>query len=286
MTHSITAIIIAKNEEIMISGCIKTLGWADQVLVIDNGSTDQTAAIAEGLGANVIFFEHSSFARVRNEALNHVKTDWLVYIDADERVVPTLAKEILVNIETATAPVMSLVRKNVCYGQEFKAGGWKNDVVIRVFTRQALKQWQGRVHETPEFNGTLTQLHTPLVHLTHRNTTEGLQKSIAWTSIEAQLLHKAGIPPVNFLTILRKGVMEFIRRAILWKGYQDGLPGVIEALIQGINKMLVYIQVWELQQSPSLEEQYRHHDIELLKLWEKEPVETLSGKNSQTRKGI
>ena len=272
MQPTISAIIIAKNEEAMLTQCLSTLGWVDQVLVIDNGSIDQTTKVAENLGAKVIHFEHSSFARVRNEALKHVETDWIFYIDADERVTPTLAKEIMVNLETESGHVFSIKRKNICYGEEFQFGGWENDEVTRVFLVKALDKWQGKVHETPLYEGQPIILHTPLIHLTHRNTQENLIKSASWTKAEAQLLHKAGGKKVNFLTILRKGIMEFIRRAIFAKGYQDGLAGLIESLVQGINKMLVYIQVWELQQVPSLEEKYRRHEIVIQKQWENDKV--------------
>ena len=249
--------------------------------MIDNGSTDQTAQVAEKLGCKVIQFEHSSFARIRNEALKHTDSQWLFYVDADERVTPTLAKEILVNIETNTAKVMSMGRKNICYGQEFGYGGWELDQVTRIFHKDALKEWQGKVHETPVYQGKNIILHTPLIHLTHRSTEQNLIKSASWTKIEAQLIHKSGVAPVTFFTLMRKGIMEFIRRSIINKGYKDKLPGLIEALVQAINKVFIYIQVWELQQTPSISDQYRKREIEIKRLWENEKVEKL---NSKTKK--
>ncbi len=272
MDHKITAIILAKNSAEIISNCIQTLTWVTQILVIDTGSDDNTTEIAESLGAQVIHFAHSSFARLRNEALSHVDTDWLFYIDADERVTPTLAKEILVHIETQDATVLSMMRQNICYGQKFNHGGWNEDEVTRVFKKEALKKWVGKVHESPEYEGQALRLRSPLIHLTHRNTVEGLQKTINWTPIEAELLFKSNLPRVTFVTIIRKGVMEFLRRGVFKKGYQDGMPGVIEAIVQGINKMLIYIQVWELQQAPPLEEQYHKQEIKIAKLWEDEDI--------------
>ncbi len=275
METKITAVIIAKNEADMLANCLDTLSWADRVLVIDNGSDDTTPDIAENYGAQVIHFEHSSFARLRNEALKHIDTQWLVYVDADERFTPTLAKEVLVHMETDDAQALTINRKNICYGQEFAYGGWAEDQVTRVFKKKAITNWEGKVHETPVYEGEAIVLHTPLIHLTHRSTSDNLNKTAVWTKIEAELLHKAGIPPVTFFTILRKGVMEFIRRAIIWRGYKDGLAGLIEALVQGINKILVYIQVWEMQQTPDLKEQYRRHEINIIKQWDDEDVSHL-----------
>ncbi len=272
MKNSLTAVILAKNEEEMISNCLETLSWVDHLLVINNGSTDATAEIAENFGAQVVHFEHSSFARLRNEALKHLDSDWVMYIDPDERIVPTLAKEIMVRLETEEADALIFNRKNICYGQEFNYGGWEQDKVTRVFRTKKLKHWQGRVHETAVFEGEALELKTPLIHLTHRSTTDNLKKTIKWTKIEAEELFKADAAPVNFFTLIRKGLMEFIRRAFIKKGYKDGLAGMIEALVQGINKILIYIQVWELQQNPSLEEQYRQHELDVVKKWQQEDI--------------
>lgn len=267
---SITAVIIAKDEERMIENCINTLKWCDQVMVIDPGSQDRTAEIAEALGAKVIGFEHQSFARLRNKALQQVTTEWIFYIDADERVVPALAKEIMVQLETSDSKVFSFARQNICYGKKLSHGGWSNDQVTRLFAVDNLEKWTGSIHESPVFSGEASLLVTPLIHLTHRNTTDGLKKTISWTKVEAQLLYKADCPKVTFLTLIRKGSMEFLRRGIFQRGYRDGVEGLIEAVVQGINRVLVYIQVWELQQKPSLEDKYQRQEEDVNKLWSEE----------------
>ncbi|PIR61939.1 MAG: LPS biosynthesis protein, partial [Candidatus Pacebacteria bacterium CG10_big_fil_rev_8_21_14_0_10_44_11] len=128
-----TAVVIAKNEALMIEACLETLQWCTEVLVIDNGSTDATADLAEKRGAQVISFKHQSFARLRTEALKAVATDWLLYIDADERVTPELAKEIMVRVETGNWAALAFLRQNYFFGQLFRHGGWETDTVIRAF---------------------------------------------------------------------------------------------------------------------------------------------------------
>lgn len=270
MKPNITAIILARNEEPMIESCIRTLGWCSEILVIDDSSTDATTEQAENLGARVVKFSHSSFARKRNEALKHAQGNWLFYIDADERVTPTLAKEILVNIETSGAVALRCQRENYLYGHLFTHGGWENDWVTRIFKKTALQEWTGEIHESPVFAGESVDLHSPLLHFTHRSTEENLRKSADWTKIEAELLYKAGEPPVTLLTLIRKGLMEFCRRAVRQKGYRDGLAGLIEALVQGMNRVMVYIQVWELQQKPPLPERYQKKDQALKQVWQRE----------------
>lgn len=264
---TITAVVIAKNEAEMIEACLDCLQWCDEVLVIDNGSTDNTSDLAEKKGAKVVAFKHDSFSKIRSEALKFISTDWLVYIDADERVSPELAKEILVNLETESSSALAFLRQNYFFGQKFNHGGWQSDTVIRVFHKNSITGWQGKVHETPEFKGTEKVLSFPLIHFTHRNVVSGLYKSAAWTPIEADLLFKAGEPPVTVRKIIKKGFSEFVKRAYLKNGYKDGSAGLIESLIQGINRMLVYMQVWELQQKPSAEKKYHSLEKEIKEKW-------------------
>lgn len=265
---TVSALIIAKNEEGMIDKCLQTLRWCNEIIVLDDGSVDETASIAEEMGAKVISFKHQSFARKREELLKRAKSDWVIYIDADERVIPTLAKEIMVHIETGTASAITFRRNNMYYGQPLKYGGWGHDYVTRVFKREALQGWFGEIHESPKFEGNAVEVKTPLIHLTHRDTASGLKKSAEWTPMEAEALVKSGIPDVTFWTLVRKGSMEFIRRAILKKGYKEGMVGMVESLIQAMNRTLVYIQVWERQQKPPIQEKYQKIEQDISKLWQ------------------
>ncbi len=262
-----TALIIAKNEEKMIGNCMSTLRWCNEILVLDDGSIDDTAKIAEQAGAKVIAFKHESFARKREELLKRAKTDWVIYIDADERVIPTLAKEIMVLAETGAASALKLRRNNMYYGRVLRYGGWGHDYVTRAFKREALSGWYGDIHESPEFQGDEAEAKTPLIHLTHRDTASGLLKTASWTAMEAEALFESGVNKVTFFTLMRKGFMEFFRRAILKRGYREGMVGLIESTIQAINRILVYIQVWERQQKPPIEEKYQKMEQEIHNLW-------------------
>lgn len=265
---TISALIIAKNEEEMIEQCTNTLQWCNEILVLDDGSTDRTQIIAEKLGAKVFSQSYNSFSRKREELARRAVTDWIFYVDADERVVPTLAKEVMVLIETSQGNALKFRRNNIYYGRRLKYGGWGNDYVTRAFKREALEGWSGEIHESAKFAGSELEVKTPLIHLTHRDTVSGLIKTTAWTPMEAKALYEAEIPRVGRLTIIRKGLMEFLRRFIFKKGYKEGQVGFIESLIQGMNKALIYIQVWELQQSPSIREKYQNVESEIQKLWQ------------------
>lgn len=270
MSASIAAIIIAKNEEEMIANCIETVRWCDEVLVVNNDSSDATVGIAHRAGVKVITAT-GTFAELRNEGLSKCTTDWVFYIDADERVTPALATEIKAIIQSDSPLTSYLIgRQNMLYGSHLQHGGWENDQVVRLFKRTDLKTWAGSVHEHAEVSGEQGLLHESLVHLTHRSVISGLEKTIEWTPIEAELLFAAHTAPVTLMTLLRKGFMEVWRRAIVKQGYKDGLVGWIEALVQGMNRMLVYMQVWEKQQKPSLPERYQQYEKAIHQLWKQE----------------
>lgn len=270
MKSNITALIITKNEESMLEACLQTLGFCEKIIVLDTGSTDRTVHIAENYNVKVVHFVHESFAKLREKAASLVETEWMFYVDADERVSPSLAREILLHIEQNSAQVMSLTRDNVCYGHRLKYGGWQQDEVTRVFHTTALLSWSGEIHESPVFRGNSIALQQKLLHLTHRSTADNLRKSAAWTIKEARALAAATTKQVTVLTILRKGGMEFYRRAFKYQGYKDGMVGFIEALVQGMNRMMVYIQVWELQQKPDLDKRYEKEEQEIKKRWQQE----------------
>lgn len=267
---TLTGVVIARNEESMIQACLATLQWCESLIVVDNGSTDKTAELAEATGAKVISFTSESFSRVREEALKHVTTDWVLYVDADERVTPTLAKEISVLIETKPAAALTLTRKNYFLGHLISHGGWQCDTVTRAFKCSELKGWEGTIHESPQWSGEVLSVQSPLIHLTHRSVSDNLHKSAEWIPKEAHEFIEAQVAPITFTTILRKGVMEFWRRAIRDRGYSDGMPGLIEALIQSINRMWVYIQIWEFQQKPSIPDRYLQLEKEIVRKWNQE----------------
>ncbi len=267
-TQLISVVILAKNEAKSIVACMKCLRWCNEMIVLDTGSTDDTLELAEAHGARVISFQHRSFARVREEALKHVNSEWIFYVDADERVSPTLAQEILSYLNKNDVSALELNRENYFYGRKMTSGGWANDSVTRIFRCKALKGWQGEIHESPKYMGNRILLSNNLIHLSHRSTAAGLIKSAEWTLIEATLLQKSLDQPVKFMTILRKGFGEFWRRVIKKRGFRDGTTGLIESLIQAINRMLVYIQVWELQQKPSIPDLYSVKERQIELDWE------------------
>lgn len=264
---SITAVIIARNEEQMIANCLDTLRWCDARLVVDTGSTDHTKEVAERSGAHVISSSGHTFAQWRNEAASHVKTTWILYVDADERVTPALARVMQNRVQRTEFDAYTLRRNNIHYGKWMQHGGWQNDVLLRLMKKEKLRGWQGDVHEHAEISGRLGVIEEPLVHLTHRNLFDGLRKSVEWTDIEARLLLDANHPKVGPLRLVKIVLFDFFRRLLLQLAWKDGQEGVVEAMVQSMNRFLVYARLWELQQKPPIEKRYEHIEKEIQRQW-------------------
>ncbi len=266
---SLTAAILTHNEEAMIVQCLRTLSWCDEIIVLDHNSTDKTVSLAKASGATVLHSQNESFAVRREELLAACKTNWIVYIDADERITPKLADEIKEVIAGDTVDAARFHRKNYFFGRNFSNGGWATEMVTRLFRVTKLSGWNGSIHESPVFEGAVKELRESLRHFSHRCVTDGLIKTTQWTPMEAELLARNLQSPVTFWTVLRKGLGEVWRRGILQSGWKDGAAGGMEILTQAINRMLVYMQVWELQQKPSVAGRYQDLETKITTLWQK-----------------
>lgn len=266
----VTAIIIARNEEKMIANCIETLRWCSEIIVLDTGSDDRTAELAERLGATVKKAKGTNFSDWRNEAAQGIKTEWVLYIDADERVTPALAKTIQGRMLRPDYDAYKILRNNIHYGKWLQYGGWGNDWLLRLFRTSKLKGWVGQVHEHAEIVGRIGEIEEPLVHLTHRSLFDGLRKSIEWTDVEARLFLQAGHPKIGPLRLIKVVLFDFLQRLIFKRAWKDGVEGVIEAMIQSMNRFLVYVRLWELQQKPSLPQRYERIEQEIEKQWKKQ----------------
>jgi len=260
---SLTVIIPAKNEETFISGALESVSFADEILVLDSGSTDSTATLAQKYGAKVIKYDWQGFAFAHNFGAQKAKGDWLLYLDCDERVSPKLKKEILSVLNDPKSDAYQLPRKNFIMGKWLKHGGWYPDYVTRLIKADALNQWVGDLHEYPLINGTTGQLSSPIYHLSHRGLAWMLHKSITYTRLNAQLLHEVGHPPVKVRNFFGAMAREFYFRAIRHSGWKDGFLGWLEIIYQTFNAFLIQVWLWQFQQTKTMKQTYHQLDQEI-----------------------
>jgi glycosyltransferase involved in cell wall biosynthesis len=246
--NTISGIVITKNEEEKIGGCLESLKKvADEIIVVDTGSTDETDQIAREKGAKVIKAT-GGFSDWRNKGAKRATGDWLLYIDADERIPPALRKEILEKVNNyAEIALYAIPRKNIILGREMKHGGWWPDYVKRLMRKSAFKKWEGELHENPVVEGKLEHLKNPLVHLKHTKLSEMVEKTNKWSEIEAKLLFESGHPKMSWWRFFRIMFSELWYRLIKLKGFLDGVEGVIYAIYQMWSKFITYGKLWEMQ---------------------------------------
>lgn len=248
MKNNITIVIITKNESEVIANALKSAqGFADEVIVIDSMSTDNTVAIAEKFGATVKKHAFKDFAEQRSIALSYIKTKWVLYMDADEELTEEFKKEVMLILknreENSTIGGYFINRKTFYYGHDWHMA----DTVQRLFVTQNLIGWYGKVHETPKITGEFGHIHSPILHFTHRNLSQMLQKTNEWSEYEAKLRFDAGHPKMEAWRFFRVMGSEFLNSYIKNKGYKNGVYGLIEGIYQAFSIFITYAKLWEMQ---------------------------------------
>jgi glycosyltransferase involved in cell wall biosynthesis len=245
----ISAVVIAKNEERKIKDCLASIKWADEIILVDNGSIDKTKDIASSYNAKIVDFKNGGYSELRNEGLRVSRGKWILYIDADERVNETLHKEIVLMIRNSKNKynVFAIPRSNIILGRVMKHGGWWPDYVKRLFRKDKLKKWTGDLHEEPKFEGEMGYLKSALIHIKENNLSEMMDKTNRWSEIEAELMYKAGHPKMNVIRFTSSMFREFWLRMIRNLGFLDGPEGIIYSLYQVWSRFISYAKLWEMQ---------------------------------------
>jgi len=244
----LSAIIITRNEEDQIKECIKNISFADEIIVIDNGSTDQTREIAKSFKASVYTISLLDFGYLRNVGKEKAKGEWLFYIDADERVTPELKKEILDVVKKSSTDACLIIRNNFFFGKPWP----HSDKMTRLMKKSALIGWQGALHETPMVSGIIQKLHNPLLHYTHNDIPSMLNKTNEWSEIEAQLRYKNNHPPMTVLRFFRIMSTAFWGSYVTNDGWKAGTVGLIESMYQVFSSFVTYAKLWEKQNKHSI----------------------------------
>jgi len=242
---TITALILTRNEASRLPGCLKNLAWVDEIIVLDDHSSDQTLEIAKKFKAKIYKRKLDNFANQRNFGLTKVKTDWVFLIDADEEVGPELRREIQEAIKQKENDGYYFPRKNIIFGQWIKQSGWFPDYQLHLFKTKKGKYF-GQVHERVKLEGKAAYLKNALIHHNYQTVSQYLQKLDQYTTLAAQAKIKSG-EGADFKKILKEPIAEFLKRFFAEKGYQDGFHGLVLSLLQAFAALVVLVKVWEIQ---------------------------------------
>lgn len=244
----ISAVILTKNAETIIADCIDSVSFCDEILIIDDNSSDRTPDIAKMLGADVYPYVNESFAKKRNLGMKKAKGKWVIYLDADERLSEDLVDSIkkIIDAKRDTFAAYRLQRKNYYLGNN----EWpKIEKLERLFKKAKFIEWYGELHESAKVDGEVGDITDGHIrHYTHQDLSGMLDKTIRWSKIEADLRFHANHPKMSWWRFFRVMATAFIDSYIKQKGYKVGTAGYIESMYQAFSMFITYARLWELQQ--------------------------------------
>jgi len=251
---SISVILITKNEAANIQACLQSVSFANEIIVVDSQSSDKTVEIAQQMGAKVtITSDWPGFGPQKNRALDLATGDWVLSIDADERVTPELQAEILaITANSESSAAYMIPRLSWYCGRFMRHSGWYPDYVLRLFRRGQARFTEHIVHETVQLieAGTAGHLKNHFLHYSFMNTEQVLEKINKYSSAAAEQAFAQGRRSTVSGAFLR-GCWAFIRTYLLRLGFLDGPQGFALALSNAHGTYYRYLKIWQLGQNPA-----------------------------------
>jgi glycosyltransferase involved in cell wall biosynthesis len=241
----LSAIIITRNEQVNILDCLDSLDFADEIIVVDNASADQTAELARLRGAKVhIAADWPGFGPQKNRALALATGDWVLSLDADERMTPALRAEILKVVALSDGPVAYRFPRLSSYcGQFMRHSGWSPDMVLRLFRRDQARFSNDLVHERVITNGLIANLSEPLLHLSFPDFESVLEKVNFYSTAGSQAMALKNTH-ASLAGALGHGLWAFFRTFILRRGFMDGQLGLALAISNAEGTYYRYAKRW------------------------------------------
>ncbi len=247
----ISAIIITKNAGTMIRRCLESVAWADETIVVDSGSTDDTTDICRELGVHLIVTDDwPGFGPQKQRALDLATGDWVISLDADEWITPELREEMrAVMADPAAAQAYAVPRSSSFCGRIMKHSGWWPDYVVRLFRRDTAHFSDDAVHERVVPTGTVRKLRQPLMHEAVRTMEQMLTKVNLYSSASANMSRERG-QRASLFTALIHGGWAFFRTYVLRRGFLDGREGFMLAVANAEVSYYRYVKLILQQDAP------------------------------------
>ena len=241
----LSVIVITKNEAMHIARCLASVAWADEIIVFDSGSSDETAAICRQFTEQVFVTDWPGFGPQKQRALDKASHDWVLSIDADEQVSEALKNEIVLAMQQDNIQGFEIPRLSSYCGRQIKHGGWWPDYVLRLFRRDAGRFSDDVVHERIMVNGNIKRLNQPLLHEAFIDPAEVLHKINSYSSLGAEKLFNAG-QQTGLGQAIGKGLWTFFRTYILKAAILDGAEGLMLAISNAEGAYYKYLKLRHL----------------------------------------
>lgn len=247
----LSACVIAQNEESRLERCLSSLFFADEIVLVDGGSTDGTPALAERLGATVHFRNFDTFIAQKNHAVELAGGDWILGIDADEVVSPELAAEVRSRIAEADQLGLNafwIPRMSFYLGQWIRHCGWYPEWKLRLFRKGSGHFVGDAVHERVEFVGQSRRLRHHIQHYSYASISDHLKRIDRYSTAVAEQKHARGRRSGVVWAIL-KSISKFWITYVYHLGFLDGRAGLVVSVLAGYYNFLKYIKLWELRRA-------------------------------------
>ena len=241
----VSAVLITRNAAGVVDACLESVAFADEIVVVDSASSDGTPEIAARHGARVVQKEWLGFGRQKQFAVEQAKHDWVLCLDADERVSPELAKSIRKALAAPVSPVYRMPRRNRFLGRWLSHGEGYPDWSPRLFNRLNARWSDDLVHEKVIFAVTPGTLEGDLMHETYDDLASYLDRQNRYTTLAARQAYEMGKRAGPF-HLLASPVVRFFKFYVLRLGFLDGLPGLVHISIGCMNSFLKYAKLIEL----------------------------------------
>ena len=244
MTIPASVAVISKNEENNIEEALKSVEDFEDIVVVDSGSQDRTVEICKKYTDRVYQHEWRGFASQKQKAVDYCKNQWVLILDADERVPPELKSEILESIRNTSISGFYLPRKNFFLGKWIRHGGWWPDRTLRLFRKDVSHVEEREVHEKIVVKGALGCLKNPLEHYTYRTLSDYVGKMELYSTLSANELSN-GTGRTSAISAVVNPCFVFVKMFFLRQGFRDGMHGFLLAVLYSFYTFLKYAKVWE-----------------------------------------
>ena len=245
MQQRLSAVLITLNAADQLEPCLQSLDFADEIIVVDTGSSDATVELARRYRAKVIHQDWLGFGRQKQFAVSQASHDWVLCVDADERISPSLKQSILQAMTRPVATAFRMPRSNKFMGRFLKHGEGYPDWSLRLFDRRQARWSDDAVHEKVLYQSSIGTLAGDLLHESGEDIAVYLQKQNRYTSLQAEILFQAG-KQAGPAKLLFSPLFRFVRFYLLKRGCLDGLPGLVHILIGCFNSFSKYAKLIEL----------------------------------------
>lgn len=247
MPTPISVFIITYNEDKILSKCLEKLFWANEIVVVDSGSTDNTVSICEEFNAKVIYNKFEDFGKQKQFALNQTKNEWVLSLDADEVLSDELIHE-LKTFEPSNANGYSIKRTHVFLNKIFQFGAENRRPILRFFNKNKGYFIQNKIHEKIDVSGTLNQFKGEMLHFTVFDINTAIQKQIKYALLSGELFFENN-KKASLFKISIKFPFEFIRVYFIQRNFLNGYEGFIWSMFAAFASFLKYANLRDLQKT-------------------------------------